>query len=96
MAIALDVTLSGDHPGIKPEEAPVVMGKGPAIILADASGRGILTQQSIKDLLIKAGDENEINYRSYKLFIAFFLIFFGDYEKCLELLSHQNLEILMV
>ena len=34
MAIALDVTLSGDHPGIKPEEAPVVMGKGPAIELA--------------------------------------------------------------
>ena len=63
MAIALDVTLSGDHPGIKPEEAPVVMGKGPAIILADASGRGILTQQSIKDLLIKAGDENEIDYQ---------------------------------
>ena len=39
------------------------MGKGPAIILADASGRGILTQQSIKDLLIKAGDENEIDYQ---------------------------------
>ena len=38
------------------------MGKGPAIILADASGRGILTQQSVKDLLINAGDENEIPY----------------------------------
>ena len=63
LAIALDVTLSGDHPGIKPEEAPVVMGKGPAIILADASGRGILTQQSVKDLLINAGDENDIDYQ---------------------------------
>ena len=63
LAIALDVTLSGDHPGIKPEEAPVVMGKGPAIILADASGRGILAMQSIKDLLINAGDENDINYQ---------------------------------
>ena len=61
LAIALDVTLSGDHPGIKPEEAPV--GKGPAIILADASGRGILTQQSVKDMLIKAGDEKEIPYQ---------------------------------
>ena len=63
LAIALDVTLSGDHPGIKPEEAPVVAGKGPAIILADASGRGILTQQSVKDMLIKAGDENDIPYQ---------------------------------
>lgn len=63
LAIALDVTLSGDYPGIKLEEAPVVIGKGPAIVLADASGRGILTQQSVKDLLIKAGDENEIPYQ---------------------------------
>ena len=63
MAFALDVTLSGDHPGIKPEEAPVVIGKGPAVILADASGRGILTQKSVKDMLIKAGDENDIPYQ---------------------------------
>ena len=63
LAFALDVTLSGDHPGIKPDEAPVVIGKGPAIILADASGRGILTQQSVKDLLIKAGDDNDIPYQ---------------------------------
>ena len=63
LAFALDVTLSGDHPGIKPEEAPIVMGKGPAVILADAGGRGILTQKSIKDMLIKAGDENDIPYQ---------------------------------
>ncbi|AMD17561.1 peptidase M42 [Methanobrevibacter sp. YE315] len=63
MAIALDVTLSGDHPGIKPDEAPVVIGKGPAVILSDASGRGILTHQSIKDMLINAGDENDIPYQ---------------------------------
>ncbi|WP_407424690.1 M42 family metallopeptidase [Methanobrevibacter sp.] len=62
-AIALDVTLSGDHPGIKPEEAPVVIGKGPAVILSDASGRGILTHPFIKDLLIKAGEENDIDYQ---------------------------------
>ena len=63
MAIALDVTLSGDHPGIKPEEAPVVIGKGPSIILSDAGGRGILASKSVKEMLIKAGDENDINYQ---------------------------------
>lgn len=62
-AIALDVTLSGDHPGIKPEEAPAVAGKGPAIILIDASGRGIITLKVIKEMLINAGDENEIPYQ---------------------------------
>lgn len=63
MAIALDVTLSGDHPGIKPDEAPVKAGKGPAIVLVDASGRGIITPKVIRELLVKAGDDNEIDYQ---------------------------------
>ena len=63
MAIALDVTLSGDHPGIKPDEAPVKIGKGPAIVLVDASGRGIITPKLIRDLLTKTGDDNKIDYQ---------------------------------
>ena len=63
MAFALDVTLSGDHPGIKPEEAPVVIGKGPAVILIDASGRGIITPKYIRELLINTGEKEEIPYQ---------------------------------
>jgi endoglucanase len=63
MAIALDVTISGDHPGIKEDEAPAKAGKGPAIILADASGRGILTHPKVKELLISAADEEGIPYQ---------------------------------
>ncbi len=63
IAIALDTTLSGDHPGIKKEEAPAVIGKGPAVVLVDASGRGIITNKKIKDMLIKAGDSYEIDYQ---------------------------------
>ena len=63
MAFALDVTLSGDHPGIKPEEAPVVIGKGPAIILIDASGRGIISPKVVRDLLIGTGEKNDIPYQ---------------------------------
>ena len=63
MAIALDVTLSGDHPGIKPDEAPVKMGEGPAIVLVDASGRGIITPKKIRDLLVDAGNKNKIDYQ---------------------------------
>lgn len=62
-AFALDVTLSGDHPGIKKHEGPVVIGEGPAVILSDASGRGILTHPKVKEMLIKAGDENDIDYQ---------------------------------
>ena len=63
LALALDVTLSGDYPGVTLDDAAIEMGKGVAIILADASGRGILTQQSVKDMLLKAGDENGIDYQ---------------------------------
>lgn len=63
MALALDVTISGDHPGIKEEEAPSKTGKGPAIILADASGRGIITHPEIKELLISVADEEGIPYQ---------------------------------
>ncbi len=63
IAIALDVTISGDHPGIKVEDAPAKINKGPAIILADASGRGIITHPMVKKLLIEAASEKEIPYQ---------------------------------
>ncbi len=63
MALALDVTISGDHPGIKEEDAPSQAGKGPAIILTDASGRGLITHPQVKELLITTAKEEEIPYQ---------------------------------
>lgn len=63
MAIALDVTIAGDHPGVKPEDASVVAGKGPVISLADASGRGLITHPMMKKLLIKAAEDAGIEYQ---------------------------------
>ena len=63
IALALDVTISGDHPGIKEEEAPSKAGKGPAIILTDASGRGLITPPQIKKLLISTAEEEQIPYQ---------------------------------
>ena len=63
MALALDVTIAGDHPGIKEDEAPAKIGEGPAIILTDASGRGIITHPMVKKMLIEAADKNEIPYQ---------------------------------
>ncbi len=62
-AFALDTTLSGDHPGIKLEEAPCKMGEGPAVVLIDASGRGIMTPKVIRDMLIEAGEKGNIDYQ---------------------------------
>lgn len=63
LAIALDVTISGDHPGIKEDEAPAKLGGGPAIILTDASGRGIITHPKVKKLLIETAEKEKIPYQ---------------------------------
>jgi len=63
MAFALDVTIAGDHPGIKEDKTPAKIGKGPAIILIDASGRGIITPEKVKNLLISSSEDNKIPYQ---------------------------------
>jgi putative aminopeptidase FrvX len=63
MALALDVTIAGDHPGIKPEEAPSKLGDGPTIVLADQSGDGIITHPTVKKLLISVAEKETIPYQ---------------------------------
>jgi putative aminopeptidase FrvX len=63
MAIAIDVAISGDHPGIKEGEAQASAGKGTVIILADASGDGIITHPEVKELLISTAEAEEIPYQ---------------------------------
>jgi len=47
VAIAADVTIPGDHPGIDKKDAPIEMGKGPVVVVADASGRGIMATPQV-------------------------------------------------
>ena len=63
MAIALDVTIPGDHPGVKPEDTPIATGKGPVIVLADASGRGLISNPMMKKLMIEAAEAAGIDYQ---------------------------------
>jgi len=63
MAIVIDVTTTGDHPGVKEEESSVRLGKGPVITIVDAKGRGVITHPAVKDLLVKTAEENKIPYQ---------------------------------
>jgi endoglucanase len=47
LAIALDTTIPGDHPGIEKKDVPVEMGMGPVITIADAAGRGIIVTPQV-------------------------------------------------
>ncbi|HJJ42809.1 MAG TPA: M42 family metallopeptidase [Methanocorpusculum sp.] len=60
VAIATDVTIPGDSPGVERRKAPVYMGKGPVIGMASASGRGHLADPRIVDWLVKTGKKHNI------------------------------------
>lgn len=60
VAFALDVTICGDHPGIKLEDASVEMGKGPVATIVDASGRGIITHHQVLKMVREVSKAEQI------------------------------------
>ncbi len=63
VAIATDVTIPGDHPGIDKQEAAVEMGKGSVITIMEAGGRGAIVPERIINWLKETGDKNKIKYQ---------------------------------
>jgi endoglucanase len=61
VALALDVTICGDHPGIKMEDAPVELGKGPVVGIVDASGRGLITHPKVLDMIKEVSKKYNIS-----------------------------------
>jgi len=60
VAIATDVTIPGDHPGIDMKDAAIEMGKGPVITIADSSGRGLIAHKAVVNWLKAVADEEQI------------------------------------
>ncbi len=60
LAITADVTIPGDHPGIEKKDAPIEMGKGPVLVLADASGRGLIATPQVIEWLVGTAKEFDI------------------------------------
>ena len=59
-AIATDVTIPGDHPGIEKRDASVEMGKGPVLVLVSASGRGLMADPRMTAWLRETAEKNNI------------------------------------
>jgi putative aminopeptidase FrvX len=59
-AIATDVTIPGDHPGMEMKDAAVEMGKGPVITIVDSSGRGLIANRKVVKWLRDAAAANNI------------------------------------
>jgi endoglucanase len=60
VGIALDVTVAGDVPGVREVEAPIKLGKGPSIEIADM---GLIAHPKVVRLLVDAAEENKIPYQ---------------------------------
>jgi len=63
VALATDVTITGDHPGIEKKDCAIEMGKGPAITVSDADGRGIIVPESVLRWLKEAAESINIPYQ---------------------------------
>ncbi|MHC1585133.1 MAG: M42 family metallopeptidase [Candidatus Syntropharchaeia archaeon] len=63
VGIATEVTIPGDHPGIEKKDSPIEIEKGPAITVADASGRGIITPEPVLRWLRETAEKSGIEYQ---------------------------------
>jgi endoglucanase len=60
VALAFDVTVAGDVPGVKEVEAPVKMKKGPVIGVMDA---GLITHPKVLSLLVESAEKAKVPYQ---------------------------------
>ncbi len=60
VAVALEVDIAGDVPGIKPNEAPARMGKGPSILTFDAT---MIPNQALKSFVIETAEKHRVPYQ---------------------------------
>ncbi|OFW58116.1 MAG: peptidase M42 [Actinobacteria bacterium RBG_16_64_13] len=63
VAIATDVTIPGDNPGVSKSESTVAAGKGPSITIIDAAGRGVITPRPVLRWLRESADKAGIAYQ---------------------------------
>lgn len=62
VALAIDVGMAGDVPGIDPDESSDETGGGAGIDMQQAGGRGLIAPRKIRKWLIETGEENGNNY----------------------------------
>ncbi|GEL76821.1 M42 family metallopeptidase [Tenuibacillus multivorans] len=60
IGFAVDVGIAGDMPGVSDKDASSEMGKGPQIVLYDAS---MVSHKGVRDLVIGTAEENEIPFQ---------------------------------
>jgi endoglucanase len=65
MAIAVDITVAGDIPGVPEKEVVTKVGLGPAIKVMDQAGGslGLISHLKVRELLVSTAEEEKIPYQ---------------------------------
>jgi len=63
VAVATDVTYTGDYPGMEKKQSAIEIEKGPSITVSDAEGRGIIVPESVLKWLKEVAESNKIPYQ---------------------------------
>lgn len=65
MAIAVDITLAGDIPGVAEKDQVTKLGAGPAIKVMDEAGGGLglISHPKVRELLVSTAEEEKIPYQ---------------------------------
>jgi putative aminopeptidase FrvX len=63
VAIATDVTIPGDHPGVTKSDSHVALGKGPSITIIDAGGRGVIAPRAVVTWLRETAERASIPHQ---------------------------------
>lgn len=63
VAIAVDTTIPGDHPGIEKRSSILELGKGPVITVSDAEGAGIVVDEKTLTWMKSTAKEKKIDYQ---------------------------------
>jgi putative aminopeptidase FrvX len=62
-AIAVDTTIAGGVPSVKPQETDLQLGKGPSITYLEAEGHGAMVPQSMRRFLIGLAKKAKLDYQ---------------------------------
>jgi len=63
VALAVEITIAGHHPGIEKKDSAIEVGKGPSLTVMDAAGRGIITPEPVLRWLEETAKKRKIPYQ---------------------------------
>lgn len=63
VALAVDVSIAGDVPGIDAQESDLEVGEGVEITMVQSKGRGLITPETVKDWLRDTAEDKDHDYQ---------------------------------